>query len=221
MRFSAACSSSCAIAIFATAVYAEEPRDSAELSLAELMNRMAKTAGVIADFQEQKQISLLQQPLRSSGRLYFAPPDRLARFTSEPEFSALVIDGEKLYFQESLGEEFDLSGNPMARIFIDNFIVLFNGDLERLQTLYHTDFSAKDELWSLILRPRRSPLREIVEEIALRGDLRGMREMVIRNLDGDRTETQLDVIDRDHPFTTEVLHTLFVDRALPALETSR
>jgi hypothetical protein len=221
MRFSAACSSSCAIAILATAVYAEEPRDSAELDLPGLMSRMATTAGVIADFQEQKQISLLEQPLSSSGRLYFAPPDRLARFTSKPDFSALVIDGEKLYFQERLGEEFDLSDNPMARIFVDNFIVLFNGDLERLQTLYHADFSAKDELWSLILKPRRAPLRDFVAEIALRGDRRGMREMVIRHLDGDRTETQLDVIDRDYSFTSEDLHTLFVDRALPSLEISR
>jgi hypothetical protein len=48
-----------------------------------------------------------------------------------------------------------------------------------------------------------------------------MREMVIRHLDGDRTETQLDVIDRDYSFTSEALHTIFVDRALPSLEISR
>jgi hypothetical protein len=221
MRFSAVCSSSFAIAAFATAIYAEEPGDSAELSLAELMNRMAATTGVIADFQEQKEIALLEQPLRSSGRLYFAPPDRLARFTLEPEFSALVIDGNRLYFQEGIGEEFDLSGNPMARIFVDNFIVLFNGDLERLQALYRTDFSAKGGDWSLILTPRKAPLSEFVEEIALRGGPRGMREMVIRNFDGDRTETQLDVVDRDYAFTTDALHTLFVDRVLPNFETSR
>ena len=28
----------------------------------------------------------------------------------------------------------------MARVFIDNFIVLFNGDLPKLQDLYHTNF---------------------------------------------------------------------------------
>jgi hypothetical protein len=221
MRFSAVCSSSFAIAVFATAVYAEEPGDSAGLSLAELMNRMAATAGVIADFQEQKEIALLEQPLRSSGRLYFAPPDRLARFTLQPEFSALVIDGNRLHFQESTGEEFDLSGNPMARIFVDNFIVLFNGDLERLQALYHTNFSTEGEDWSLVLTPRRAPLGEFVEEIALRGGPRGMREMVIQNSDGDRTETRLDVVDHDYAFTTEDLHTLFVDRSLPGLETPR
>jgi hypothetical protein len=48
-----------------------------------------------------------------------------------------------------------------------------------------------------------------------------MREMVIRNSDGDRTETQLDVVDHDYAFTTEDLHTLFVDRSLPKLEIPR
>jgi hypothetical protein len=221
MRFSAVCSSSFAIAAIAIAVYAEEPGESAELSLAELMHRMATTTGVIADFQEQKEITLLEQPLRSSGRLFFVPPDRLARFTLKPEFSALVIDGNRLYFQDGTGEEFDLSGNLMARVFVDNFIVLFNGDLERLQSLYRTDFSTKGGEWSLILTPRRAPLSKFVEEITLRGDSSGMREMVIRNSDGDRTETRLDVVNRDYGFTADTLHKLFVDRALPSLEISR
>lgn len=221
MRFSAVCSSSFAIAAFAAAVCAEEPRDSAELSLAELMSRMAATQGVVANFNEQKEIALLERPLRSRGRLYFAPPDRLARFTLEPEFSALIIDGSQLYFQERIGEEFDLSGNPMARIFVDNLIVLFNGDIERLQALYHTDFHAKGADWSLILTPRRAPLRGFVEEIALHGSLDGMRNMVVRSSDGDRTETQLDIVNGDSAFTADMLHTLFVDRALPSLDASR
>jgi outer membrane lipoprotein-sorting protein len=215
MRFSAACSSSLAAALLAIAAYAEEPREPAGFSLAELMDGMASTSGVMADFHEQKQIALLEKPLESSGKIYFVPPNRLVRFTLKPESSALIIDGEKLRFQQGDREEFDLSGNPMARIFIDNFIVLFNGDLPKLQELYHTNFDAEGENWTLILEPRKSPLRGLVKEIELRGDRKGIREMVMQNTDGDRTSTTLDLISTDHHFTDDQLEELFIEGAVP------
>jgi len=104
----------------------------------------------------------------------------------------------------------------MARVFIDNFIVLFNGDLAKLQQLYRTDFSADRESWSLRLEPRGSELSRAVEEIALRGDHRGIREMVMRSRDGDRTSTALDVIATDYAFTREQLQALFVEGTRPA-----
>jgi hypothetical protein len=134
----------------------------------------------------------------------------------KPEPSALIIDGEKLRFQQGNHVEFDLSGNPMARIFIDNFIVLFNGDLAKLQQLYHADFHAEGENWTLRLEPRGSPLRKMVEEIALRGDRNGIREMVMQSRDGDRTSTTLEVIETDFPFTGDQLEALFVEGTRPA-----
>lgn len=221
MRFSAACSASLAGVLLALLAHAEQPREPAGFGLAELMNGMASTAGVVADFREQKQIALLEKPLSSSGRIYFVPPDRLARFTLEPEASALIIDGAKLRFRQGDREAFDLSGNPMARIFIDNFIVLFNGDLPKLQDLYHTDFDAEGDHWTLILQPRRSPLRGLVENIALRGGREGIREMVMQNRDGDRTATTLDVIETDHHFTDGELEDLFVEGTVPAASIAR
>jgi hypothetical protein len=183
--------------------------------LEELMNGMASTSGVMADFREQKEIALLEKPLASSGKIYFVPPNRLVRFTFEPESSALIIDGDKLRFQRGTSEKFDLSGSPMARIFIDNFIVLFNGDLPKLRELYHTTFGGDGERWTLILEPRRAPLSQFIAEIALRGDRKGIREMVMQNRDGDRTSTTLDVISTDHHFTDDQLEDLFVDGIAP------
>jgi len=221
MKFSAACSSSLAAALLAIAAHAEEPRELAAFSLAELMDGMAATSGVIADFREQKQIALLEKPLESSGTLYFVPPSRLARFTSKPEPSALIINGEELRFQQGDREKFDMTGYPMARIFIDNFIVLFNGDLPKLKDLYRTHFSAKGEDWTLILEPRKSPLRGLVKEIALRGDRTGIREMVMQSRDGDRTSTALDVIETDYHFTDDQLENLFVEGTVPVTATDR
>ncbi len=211
----ASCAASLAAALFAPAAYAEELSDPASLSLAQLMDGMASRSGVIANFREQKQIALLEEPLESSGTLYFVPPDRFARFTSRPEASLLVIDGAKLRFEQGGGAKFDLSGSPMARVFVDNFIVLFNGDLPRLQDLYYTEFSAEGQNWTLILEPRRSPLRGIVKQIALRGNRRGILEIAMQDSDGDRTTTAFDAVKTDFRFTDEQLEDLFVGGTQP------
>jgi len=243
MKFSGACSRSLAAALLACAALtafaasAETPRaaapefadrtdserpgiaaqsETAAPGLVELMRGMAETSGVIATFRERKQLALLEQPLESSGTLYFVPPDRLARFTLTPEPSALIIDGKALRFQQGRGEKFDLSGNPMARVFVDNFIALFNGDLPKLQKLYHTSFDSQGESWKLVLEPRGAPLRGIVKQIALRGDRSGIREMVMQNLDGDRTTTSLDVLRNDYHFTDDQLEALFTAGIAPA-----
>lgn len=184
-------------------------------TLAELMRGMASSQGVTTRFHETKRIALLAAPLESRGVMYFAPPDRLARFTFEPARSSLVIDGDRLVFREDDGERYDLSTNPMARAFVDNFIVLFNGDLERLEALYRTELTGEREGWTLRLEPRAATLRAVIEDVTLRGDTGGIREMTIRNVDGDATDTQLETTAQ-RAFSAAELERLFDEqRPLP------
>ncbi|HXV37647.1 MAG TPA: outer membrane lipoprotein carrier protein LolA [Myxococcota bacterium] len=210
VRAIAASSMAAALALPALAASAEP------LSLEQLMAAMAARSGVIANFRESKRIALLTEPLESSGTLYFAPPDRFARVTREPDASLLVVDGERLRFQQGASTAFDLSGNPIAQAFVDNFIALFSGDLPRLQKIYRTDFRADGERWSLALAPRRSPLRAHLEQVTLSGDARGIREIAIESRDGDLTSTALELVDGDHRFTDAELEALFVDGIEPA-----
>jgi len=220
MRFSAVFASSLAVALLgvggAAAIADEGSSASSDLTLDELMAQMSTTKGVVAQFRERKEIALLVDPLESRGVLYFAPPGRLARFTLEPSFSSLVIDGDTLRFRDGeAGEEFDLSGNPMARVFVDNFIVLFNGDIERLRELYHAEFSTQDQSWSLRLTPRSRRMRVAIESIVLTGDTKGqggIRRMELRSPDGDRTTTELETRQADRRFTEAELETLFSQR---------
>ena len=124
-----------------------------------------------ARFREIRELDLLAVPLESRGLLYFVPPDRLARFTLEPAFSALVVEGESVRFREGSDQDaIDLSGSPTARVFVDHVIALWSGDLERLQKLYSIDYSIDGSRWALTLVPRRAPLDRFVTRIALRGD---------------------------------------------------
>ena len=201
-------------AALALSAAAAEPSADAALpqTLDELMTGMASTRGVVAEFTEIKRMALLAAPLQTRGTLYFVPPDRMLRATHEPAPSWLWVDGRRLRFRDRAGgDDVELGDNPVARQFVDNFVVLFNGNREELERRYRVEFAAEEPTWQLSLRPRRAPLRDLIESIALRGDSGGMREMTMVETDGDSTTTIFSKVDADHRFSDEELARLFTD----------
>ncbi len=179
-------------------------------TLEDLMRVMATTPGVVAEFTETKHLALLEAPLQTRGTLYFIPPDRMARYTSYPGVSALIIDGDRLIFDdESGGDRIDLGANAVARIFVENFIVLFNGDLEALRSRYSPEFTVAGDSWSLALVPRGDPLAKMIASITLQGDGSGMRSMILREPGGDFSETRFDALDDRREFSAAEIDRLF------------
>lgn len=208
MRFGAAWLLS---AIFASAALANEP-GAPQLQLAELLDRMASSAGVEARFEETKELALLAAPLESSGVVYFAPPGRFARFTLHPGFTALVVDDEVMRMREGRDGEFvDLSGNPIARVFVDNIVVLWSGDREKLERHYTAEFRGTLDAWELVVKPRREPLSRVIDAITLRGDSIALREMQVNEKDGDRSITRFETLSSDRTFAPAEARRIFGD----------
>jgi outer membrane lipoprotein-sorting protein len=196
-----------ALALPASAAAAEP---AAVPTLEALMAGMAQTSGVEARFLERKEIALLSEPLETRGSLVFLPPDRLVRVTTEPSRSRLVIAGDSFSFRDAAGgEAVDLSANPLAREFVDNFIVLFNGDLAKLRERYEPELSGDGERWTLVLHPRHRPLSDLIERITLEGAGRTLRGMEMLESDGDRTTTRFEEVSVDRRFTPEEIERWF------------
>lgn len=173
-------------------------------TLEALMHGMASTPGVAARFREVKELALLSEPLEVEGHLYFVPPDRLARTTTEPTRSRLVIDGHRFAYRDAAGgEQLDLSSNPVARTFVENFIVLFNGDLDGLRARYEPRFETDGPRWTLELRPRRAPLRDVIERVTLAGEGRRLVRVEMLETGGDRTTTHFEAVEVDRRFGPE------------------
>jgi outer membrane lipoprotein-sorting protein len=183
-----------------------------EPSLEDLMKSMAATSGVVARFHEVKELSLLSSPLEVSGTLYFIPPDRLARITTRPGRSKLVIDGKRFSFRdETAHEDVDLSGNPVARAFVSNFIVLFNGDLDALRRRYRPDFQVEGRSWTLILSPLGPPLADVVKRVTLEGQGPSLDRMELLETNGDRTTTTFQDVQTDHRFSPAERERIFAN----------
>ncbi len=174
------------------------------------MRGMAGAPGVVARFREQKQLALLSEPLESRGTLYFVPPNRLSRETSEPSKTRLVIDGDRFFFLDAAGSQaMDLSASPIAREYVSNFIVLFNGDLDALRRRYEPRFSAGASGWKLELVPRARRLREFIERVTLEGSGRALDRMELVEAGGDRTTTWFEAVRSDRAFSDEELARIF------------
>jgi outer membrane lipoprotein-sorting protein len=182
------------------------------------MEGMAGTPGVVARFRERKELSLLSEPIETRGTLFFAPPDRLLRTTDEPSRSRLVIAGDRFAFHDQAGgETVDLSSSPLAREFVENFIVLFNGDLAALRARYTPELRSEGDAWRLLLRPRHRPLADVVERVVLEGSGRTLHRMEMLERDGDRTVTTFEDVEVDHRFTPAEARRLF-DPSEPGAE---
>jgi outer membrane lipoprotein-sorting protein len=196
-----------ALALGATSARAASP---SSLTLDELLGHMAKTRGVVADFREEKQIALLEQPLESTGTVYFAPPGRFTRVTRTPAATRLVLDGTRMRFEDATGQSgADLGANPVARQFAENMVALWSGDRARLEKLYRLDFRADGARWQLVLLPRQAALAHFIERLMLRGDGPEMQEMELVEADGDRTLTTFTRSDVDHAFSADEARRVF------------
>jgi outer membrane lipoprotein-sorting protein len=180
------------------------------LTLETLMQHLATTSGVRAGFHEVKEIAILDRPLESAGTLYFVPPRRMAHHTTRPTRSAFVVDGSRLSFRdETGGESVDLSANHIARAVVENFVVLFNGDLEALQARYDVGFEAQGPRWKLDLVPRDSRVRSVVSRVVLRGNGVALKRMLVSEAGGDRTVTTFHDVRTDVRFSEAELARIF------------
>jgi outer membrane lipoprotein-sorting protein len=201
-----------AAALLALPASAEPHADAQPPSLEALMEGMAGAPGVVARFREQKRLALLSEPLESRGTLYFVPPNRLSRETSEPSSTRLVIDGDRFYFRDAAGSEaMDLSASPIAREYVGNFIVLFNGDLAALRSRYEPSFHADARGWQLELRPRGAPLSKFITSVTLVGHARVLDRMELVEAGGDRTTTWFEAVRSDRAFSDEELVRIFAE----------
>ena len=162
--------------------------DPAPTELEALMEFFARSGGVRAHFQESRHLSILTDPIETTGTLYFAPPDRLARHTSRPDRSSVVVEAGRVSLGDETGQRvFDLNSSEVARTLIGNLMVMFRGDLESLKVQYSISFDSDGDNWTLDLAPRSRALRGIIDRIRFTGPSSELSAMETHESNGDRT----------------------------------
>jgi outer membrane lipoprotein-sorting protein len=186
----------------------QESVASAELEA--LMLRFASSGGVRAHFREIKHLALLSAPIESEGMLYFAPPNRLARYTSRPGKARVVVNGTRAAFYNPTGhQEVDLESSEVASHLVGNLVVLLRGDLPGLLARYHVALSDDSREWVLELEPRSSVVRKLIASIRIKGSGVGLVEMETRESSGDKTVMRFSQVETGVDFAAAELERIF------------
>src|SRR5438552_8621520 len=166
----------------------------APLSEADLKNLLAgirANRSTQADFQEERVIRLMKKPIRSSGRIWFQPPNKFRREVKGNSPSVKVSDGRQLwiyYPNFKSAERYPLGkGSPL-----DPTVAAINSalNLENIENMFQINAAKTDKGYELALTPRTPSMRRAFQKLDLRvnDNLRVERtDMLLPN--GDRIVT--------------------------------
>lgn len=167
-------------------------------SFGELLAGFKGTTGLEARFEEEKYLALLAAPLRSSGRLFFAPPSILLRRVEKPRPQDILVTRNQVRISDESGEQtIDLDVRREVRPLVESLIWIFTGDLESLEQTYRVDYrvlagpDGEGKRWQVRLEPRQAPLSLLVSELRVSGSGRAADTLELIETSGDRTLTRL------------------------------
>src|SRR6266480_7679861 len=166
----------------------------APLSGDELKNLLAtirQNRSTQADFQEQRVIRLMKNPVQSSGTVWFQPPNKFRREVKGNSPSITVSDGLDLwiyYPNFKSAERYPLGkGSPL-----DATVAAINSalNLENIESSFNINATKADKGYELALLPRTASMKRVFQKLDLHIDdnLRVERtDMLLPN--GDRIVT--------------------------------
>jgi len=158
----------------------------APLSIAQLMTNLAKAPQGAAAFTEKKFISILEQPVESSGELLFIAPSRLEKRTLKPRPETMVLDGDTLTLERGRRKHvLQLKDYPEVAGMIESIRATLAGDRKALEKIYHLALNGDTERWTLLLTPLDARVGKVIARIQMSGSRDVVRSIEILQADGD------------------------------------
>ena len=158
----------------------------APLSIAQLMASLAKSPQGAATFTEKKFISILEQPVESSGELLFIAPARLEKRTLKPRPETMVLDGDILTLERGKRKHvLQLKDYPEVAGMIESIRATLAGDRKALERAYHLALDGDTDRWTLVLIPLDARVGKVIARIRMEGARDVVRSVEILQADGD------------------------------------
>lgn len=160
----------------------------AEWDVSSLMQQLAKHPGGRVNFTETKTLSVLDQPVVSSGELIYSPPDRLEKNTLKPVPESLVIRGNDLtVVRDGVKRQLRLPQYPEVLAFVEALRGTLVGNRSLLEQHYALALSGNERDWRLVLTPLDDRMKRWVKQIKVQGSEKGLSTVETLQADGDKS----------------------------------
>jgi Outer membrane lipoprotein carrier protein LolA-like len=180
-----------AVLSFAMCLWAPaDGRPEADWSMETLMGLLKEHGHASVPFEEATYSSLLTEPVTARGVLKFVPPARLEKIITAPSRERYVVEGDQVSFEserKGVKQTVSIEDYPALGSFVEAFQATLTGDLTRLRKVYEVSMDGTRRHWTLLLRPRESSGKSVVDYILLTGSEGRVATIAVRAPDGDRS----------------------------------
>jgi outer membrane lipoprotein-sorting protein len=136
--------------------------------LEQIRAKRAAAPQVQADFAEEKAVHLMNKPISSSGKVWFAAPNKFRREVEGNSPSVTVSDGQQLwiyYPKFKSAEHYSLGKHSPLDAGIAALTAALN--LENVENSYHLSGSQTDQGYELQLLPRNPSLKRLLKTFTI------------------------------------------------------
>lgn len=159
----------------------------------QLMHSLAQTRSGHASFVETKSIAMLEQPIESSGELFYTAPDRMEKRTFKPKPETMVVDGDNLLIERKQQKyRLQLPDYPELAAFINSVRGTLAGDRKALERTYQLSLEGTAQNWTLQLVPVSARMKQVVTRIRIAGVNDEVRSIDIMQADGDSSQMRIE-----------------------------
>lgn len=137
--------------------------------LGRIRDKRAATPQVQADFQETKNVHMLNKPIASSGKVWFQSPNKFRREAKGSSPSVTVSDGQQLwiyYPNFKSAEHYSLGRRSPLDAAIAAITASMN--LENVESLYHITATREGNSYVLQLAPRNPSMKRFLQTFTIR-----------------------------------------------------
>lgn len=162
-------------------------------NISKLFSQIASHDSLRYKYVETKYMSFLQDPMRSRGILIFKNPDVLQKHVTYPRLDKYNIIGDRLIIdrQNKRKREVSLSNYPELLALAESMRATLSGKYTVLKKYYNLELKGNRLSWKLILTPTDIDLIEIIEFVEIRGQNGFLQQVVIKEVNGDRSVLDL------------------------------
>jgi outer membrane lipoprotein-sorting protein len=160
--------------------------DCVEWNIDQLMLVMQQTRSDHASFTERKSIAMLEEPVDSSGELFYTAPDRMEKRTLKPKPESMILDRDTLVIERGARKyHLQLQDSPELAAFIDSIRGILAGDRKALERNYRLSLEGTADDWTLQLLPVDEKIQAVVTRIRIAGIGNAVRSIETLQADGD------------------------------------
>ena len=145
-------------------------------------------------FEQTKTIPEIERSFKSFGIFQFVRGKGIIIRQEKPNTQTFVSTTEKFCFEDKSDLLENLPHFSGAKSLVDHLLA---GDVSDLEKIFEVSYKENSKTWQMDLTPHQDDLKNFIQKIVLKGNVRFIQKVVIEYVDGTKMNIDYSPIQQD------------------------